>query len=169
MNVGNNLDPLVEAYHRNGRVNSALLNAVTEADFGLSDGQGGMSVGQLLEHLVGVRKVYLDRVGSRFANQITVRTEEGDQQFWNVTLSVEQLRQAFVESDTAVLNAVQDALNGGGNFVNYFASNPVQMLTLMLVHDANHRGQITTLLRQGGRSQEQLSRLSGATWPIWRE
>lgn len=169
VNVGSNLDPLVEAYHRNGRVNSALLDAVTEADFILSDGQGGMSVGQLLEHLVGVRKVYLDRVGSRFADQITVQTEEGDQQFWNVTLNVAQLKQAFAESDAAVLNAVQDALNGGGDFLNYFASNPVQMLILMLVHDANHRGQITTLLRQGGRSEEQSSQLAAATWPVWRE
>ena len=169
MNMRRDLDSLVEAYHRNGRVNAVLSDAVTEADFSLSDGQGGMSVGQLLEHLVGVRKVYLDRVGSRFAGQITVQTEEGDQQFWNVTLSVEQLRQAFAESDTAVLNAVQDALSGGEDFVNYFASNPVQMLTLMLVHDANHRGQITTLLRQGGRSEEQLSQLAAATWPVWRE
>ena len=168
MDVGSHLDPLVEAFSRNGRVNAALLSAVTEDDFGLSDGQGGMSVGQLLEHLVGVRKVYLERVGSKFADQITVQTEEGDQQFWTVTLTIGQLERAFVEADAAVLNAVQDASNGGRSFLKYFASNPVQMLTLMLVHDANHRGQITTLLRQGGRSEKQLSQLAAATWPIWR-
>ncbi len=169
MNVVSGLDPVVEAFRRNGRVNAALLNAVTEADFGLSDGQGGMSVGQHLEHLVGVRKYYLNRVGSKFADQITFQTEEGDQQFWTVTLDIEQLRQAFAQADAGVLSAVQDAMHGGKEFLNFFASNPVQMLTLTLVHDANHRGQITTLLRQGGRSEEQMSQLAAATWPVWRE
>lgn len=169
MSAGSHPDPLIEAFHRNGRVNAALLGAVTEDDFGLSDGQGGMSVGQLLEHLVGVRKVYLNRRGSGYADQITVETEEGDQPFWNVTLNVEQLRQAFAQADAAVLSAVQAARNGSEAFSKYFASDPLQLLTLMLVHDANHRGQITTLLRQGGRSDEQMIQLAAATWPVWRE
>ena len=38
MDVGSDLAPLIEAFRRNGRVNAALLDAVTEADFGLSDG-----------------------------------------------------------------------------------------------------------------------------------
>lgn len=163
------VDLLIEAFRRNGRVNDVLLSAVTEADFDLSDGQGGMSVGQLLEHLAGVRKVYLNRVGSKYAEQITAETEEGDQAFWKVTLDVGQLRQAFAEADAALLNAVREAANGGQSFQTHFASHPAHLLTLTLVHDANHRGQITTLLRQGGRSEEEMDRLAAATWPIWRE
>ncbi|MBZ9751179.1 DinB family protein [Deinococcus sp. HMF7604] len=160
---------LTEAFHRNGRVNEALLNTLTEEDLELSDGQGGLSVGQLLEHLFGMRKVYLHRVGSTYAEQITVETEEGDQPFWPVTLSPKQLQGALAEADAAVLNAVQDAAGGGPSFQHDFASHPAQLLVLTLIHDANHRGQITTLLRQGGRSAAALDQLARATWPIWRD
>lgn len=160
---------LVEAFRRNGRVNDLLLSAVTEADFGISDGQGGMSIGQLLEHLAGVRKVHLNRVGAKEARQISVQTEEGDQPFWTVTLSADQLKQAFAQADAAVLSAVMEAADGKQSFGSSFTSHPAQLLTLMLVHDAHHRGQIMTLLRQGGHTAEKMAALERATWPIWRE
>ncbi|WP_367174520.1 DinB family protein [uncultured Deinococcus sp.] len=37
----------------------------------------------------------------------------------------------------------------------------------MIVHDANHRGQIVALLRQGGAPAERLDRLEDQ-WNLWR-
>lgn len=160
---------LLEAFRRNARVNDALLDALSPADLSLSDGQSGMSVGQHLEHLIGTRKLYLQRVGSHHAETFTTTTEEGDQATWTVTLSLPQMRAAFSEGDQAIIQAVQDAVNGDTTFERYFASHPAHLLTLMLVHDAGHRAQITTLLRQRGWQEEALDRLSDNIWPIWRE
>jgi len=128
-----------------------------------------MSVGQMLEHMLGGRRGYLERVGSPAAQQITVQTEEGDQPFWKVTLDIAQLRVAFTQADAAVLSGVQDAERGLQRFRQHFVSHPAQLLALLLVHDANHRGQITVLLRQGGRPEGTLNRLAASTWSIWRE
>lgn len=160
---------LIEAFRRNARVNEALLDALSPPDLILSDRAGGMSVGQHLEHLIGGRKLYLKRVGSRHAEQITVTTEEGDQAFWTVTLSLEQMRSALAEADQAVIQAVEGAENGEESFQRHFASHPAHLLTLTLVHDAGHRAQITALLRQGGWTAAKLDRLAGHIWPVWRE
>ena len=37
-----------------------------------------------------------------------------------------------------------------------------------IVHDSHHRGQILSLIRQGGRTAEQMDALD-AYWAIWRE
>ena len=100
---------LLDAFRRNARVNEVLLNALSPADLEFSDGQDGMSVGEHLEHLIGGRKNYLNRVGSRCAEQITVTTGEGDQPHWTVTLTLPQMRSAFAEADQAIVQAVQDA------------------------------------------------------------
>lgn len=160
---------LLEAFRRNARVNEVLLHALSPADLNLSDEQGGMSVGEQLEHLIGARKLYLNRIGSRKAAQITATTQEGDQASWTVTLSLPQMRAAFLEGDQAIIQAVQDAVNGEVTFERYFALHPAHLLTLMLVHDVGHRAQITTILRQCGWTEDQLDGLAAEIWPIWRE
>lgn len=160
---------LLESFRRNGRVNAAMLDAITPADLDLSDGQGGMSVGQHLEHLAGMRKYWLGRVSPAHAAAVTFTTQEGDQRFWPVTLSPAGLRDAFEQGDAAALEAVQSAYAGGRSFVGVFESDPAHFLQHILVHDAHHRGQVMSLLRRGGRSTEQMDALEQATWPIWKE
>jgi len=160
---------LVEAFHRNGRVNATLLDHLTDADLGTSDGQGGLSIGQHLEHLLGFRKGWLGYISPAHTDLITYATNEGDNRYWDTTLDLGALRGAFEEGDRAALTAVQDAYRDGRTFERAYASDPAHFLMHALVHDAHHRGQITTLLRQHGRSLEQMDELDGATWPIWRK
>lgn len=160
---------LLEAFRRNARVNEALLDMLSPSDLSFSDGQGGMSIGEHLEHLIGGRKLYLNRVGSRHATDITTTTNEGDHPHWTLTLSLSQMRAAFVQGDQAIIQAVQDAVKGEETFQRYFASHPAHLLTLMLVHDAGHRAQLTTLLRQNGGTEEDLDALAADIWPVWRE
>ncbi|GBF05487.1 putative DinB family protein [Deinococcus aerius] len=160
---------LLESFQRNGRVNAAMLDAITEADLDLSDGQGGMSVGQHLEHLAGMRRYWVGRVSPAHAEAMTFTTQEADQRFWTVTLSPAELREAFSQGDAAALEAVQSAYAEGRSFTGVYESDPAHFLQHTIVHDAHHRGQVMNLLRRGGRSLEQMDALEQATWPIWKE
>lgn len=61
------------------------------------------------------------------------------------------------------------ALNENRLFEGAYKSHPAHFLQHIIVHDAHHRGQIFSLLRQGGWAREQLGTLDDATWPIWNE
>ncbi len=160
---------LLESFRRNGQVNAALLEHLAPADLEFSDGVGGLSIGQHLEHLVGVRKFWLEQVAPTFAAALQYHTLEGHNRFWQVTLELSTMAAAFAEGDQAVLAAVQAAYSSATPFEKYFSSDPAHFLQQTLVHDAHHRGQIIVLLRQHGRTLEEMSQLEGATWPIWKK
>lgn len=156
---------LAESFARNGRVNAAVLDALTEADLPLSDGPEGNSVGELLAHLAGFRRGWLVNISPPHA--------EGLPEV-NGTSDLDTLRAAFKAGDEAALKAVQDALREDRVFEDpwkegVYASNPAHFLQHTIVHDSHHRGQITTLLRQSGWTRERLEALEEATWPVWRE
>lgn len=160
------VDTLVlESFARNGRVNAALLDHLSDADLTISDGKGGMSVVEQLAHMAGFRKDWLSEISPTHAEMLDVELE-------NDMLTIRdlsELRQALSEGDAAVLAAAEEALSENRQFEGAYESNPAHFLQHALVHDAHHRGQIMTLLRQGGHSAEQMTALNRATWPIWRE
>ena len=49
-----------------------------------------------------------------------------------------------------------------------YRSDPAHFLMHTIVHDSHHRGQILSLIRQGGRTPEQMDALD-SHWAIWRE
>lgn len=156
---------LLESFGRNGRVNVALLDYLSDADLTISDGQGGMSVVELLAHMAGFRKDWLSEISPTHAATLNVELE-------NDMLTIRdlsELRQALSEGDAAVLASIRSALRDNRKFEGAYESNPAHFMQHALVHDSHHRGQIMTLLRQGGHSAEQMAALNRATWPIWRE
>ena len=160
---------LLEFFARNGRVNAAVLDALGEGDLDLSDGQGGMSVGQHLGHLAGFRKGWLGRVASAHAAGLPSVVDRNETTFWLTTRDLSAIREAFEAGDQAALAAVRDAYHDGRPFERFYTSDPAHFLQHVLIHDAHHRGQVLSLLRQNGRSLEQMDELDAATWPIWRE
>ena len=71
------------------------------------------------------------------------------------------------------MKAVQAHLQSGEPFADpwhegAYQSSPAHLLQYTIVHDSHHRGQIMALLRQGGRTPEQMNVLDGH-WGIWRE
>jgi len=160
------LDALLsESFARNGRVNAALLAALTPGDLALKDGSEGNSVGELLAHLAGFRRGWLENISPPHAEGLTKVDDDAD---------TAALGAAFSAGDAAALKAVQDALREGRIFDDpwkegAYASNPAHFLQHTIVHDSHHRGQITTLLRRSGWTKERLEALEEATWPVWRE
>lgn len=157
---------ILESFSRNARVNTTVLDHLSDADLNISDGQGGMSVVEQLAHMAGFRKDWLNEISPAHADAIDFELGPNNTL---VTRDLGELRRAFTEGDAAVLAAVEAALSEHRNFEGQYESHPVHFLQHTLVHDAHHRGQLMTLLRQGGHTAEQMSALESATWPIWRE
>ena len=76
-------DLLLESFRRNGRVNDALLSALTPADLDLSDGRGGWTVGQHLGHLAHFRPGWLSLISPADAEGLP-EVVEGDWQHFDL-------------------------------------------------------------------------------------
>lgn len=164
-----NLDLLLESFDRNARVNRKVLDAISMSELDISDGRGGRTIGQLLGELAEFRYGWLTTISPEHAEGIP-SVIEGDELEYVVTAqSMAELVAAFDAGDAAAKKAVLDALDEGRSFSGAYESHPGHFLQHILVHDAHHRGQIMTLLRQGGRSAEEMDALERTTWPIWRE
>ena len=167
---------LLESFRRNARVNTFLLEALNPAEYDLSDGRGGMSVAQTLRHMAGFRVGWLWNISREHALPLldpTQKDADGDPQWRWHDKPPNELADAFSEGDEAAVQAVQSALAEGRTFPDpwgegTYQSNPAHFLQHTIVHDSHHRGQILTLLREGGRTTEEMDRLDGH-WAIWRE
>jgi uncharacterized damage-inducible protein DinB len=163
---------LLESYARNGRVNAAVLDALTEADLDLSDGRGGWNVGQHLGHLARFRKGWLGNLSPTHAEAVPQVTQSGEGGLELTTRDLQEIAAALGAGDAAARQAVEDALRDGRVFEDpwdqkEYQGHPAHFLQHIIVHDSHHRGQIMALLRLGGRSKEQLDALEETTWPIW--
>ena len=167
------LSLLLESFRRNGRVNQTLLDALTPADLDLSDGKGGWTLGKHLGHLADFRPGWLSLISPEHAAHLP-RATSGDWQHFDLAeRDPAKLADAFRLGDEAAVRAVQSALDEDRTFPDPYAegtyqSNPAHFLQHIIVHDSHHRGQIMALLRQGGRTPEQMNVLDGH-WGIWRE
>ena len=162
-------DTLLESFSRNGRVNAALLSAITAADLTASDGQGGWNVGQHLGHLAEFRYEWLTLISPEHAAALPSVLEGDEQGFHLTTNDIAVLAGAFSAGDGAALTAVTRALEENMSFKGAYESHPVHFLQHILVHDAHHRGQVVSLLRRSGWPSAQLVALENALWPSGRE
>ncbi|PNY81199.1 DinB family protein [Deinococcus koreensis] len=167
---------LLESFRRNARVNAFLLEALTPADYDLSDGRGGMTVAQTLRHMASFRVGWLWNISREHAEPLldhTRKDADGDPQWRWHEKAPHELGDAFTAGDEAAVTAVQAALEEGRTFPDpwnegTYQTSPAHFLQHTIVHDSHHRGQILTLLREGGRSKEDMDKLD-EHWAIWRE
>ncbi len=163
---------LHESFRRNARVNTFLLDELTDADLARSDGQGGMTVAQMFSHMGASRGGWLQEMSPALAASSLAITRGESIWGWH-TNDRATIRAMLTAGDDAAIQAVQAHLENGEPFadprgVDTFPSNPAHFLLYMIVHDANHRGQIVALLRQGGYPPERLDKLE-EQWDIWRK
>lgn len=163
---------LLEAFKRNARVNEFLLDHLTDEDLTLSDGQGGMTVAQMLSHMGVSRGGWLQEMSPEHA--ASTKSLTNGMFIWGWQSEDRNAIKAMLSTgDQAALEAVKAHLQSGESFadprqVGTFQSNPAHFLVLMLVHDSNHRGHIVALVRQSGASAERLDKFE-EQWDIWRE
>ena len=160
---------LVESFARNGRVNAAMLDAMSPADLDIKSAGGGWNLGQHVGHLAEFRYGWLSHISPAHAEGLPSVADGEESQPVLTTRNLAELGKAFEAGDSAALEAVQAATSEGCNFKGAYESHPAHFLQHIIVHDSHHRGQIMSLLRQSGRSAEQIKALEEATWPVWRE
>ena len=168
MKLPRELTLILEAFERNARVNRAVLATLEMPMLDHVDGMGGFSIGQHLADIVSFRRSWLNTVSPEHAERVPDPIDM-NAPTWLAAASIAELQAAFDAGDTAVRDAVLEAVTEGRRFGGAYASHPAQLIVHCIVHDAHHRGQIMALLRQSGRSVEERERLEEATWPIWRE
>lgn len=160
---------LLDSFERNARVNRVVIDAISEDEWAVSDGRGGRSIGQLLGELAEFRYGWLMAISPAHAESIPSVVEGDEPDFRLTATTIEELHAAFEAGDAAAKKAVLEAIAEGRTFSRAYESHPAHFLQHILVHDAHHRGQIMTLLRQSGRSASSMDDLERTTWPIWRE
>ena len=169
MAIPPDLTLLLESFDRNARVNRVVVDAISVKEWAIADDHGGRSIGLLLGELVDFRKGWLEGISPAHAEDLDWVTG-GKEPDWTLVISTKhELIAAFEAGDAAARLAVLDAVAEERTFTRAYESHPAHFLQHILVHDAHHRGQIMTLLRQSGRSAEEMDALERATWPIWRE
>lgn len=167
--VDSRADLLFLAFERNSRVNAALLAAIEASD--LPFASGGWSIGKLLCHLASFRRQWLAEIAPKHAaglRSLADYTDDG-RDFEPLTDDLLVIADAFRAGDAAVVAAVHAALTERRPFPGFYRCDPTELLVHVMVHDAHHRGQIMSLLRQRGRSRADMIKLEDATWLVWRE
>ncbi|UBV42671.1 DinB family protein [Deinococcus taeanensis] len=162
---------LLGAIERNARVNDSLLETLVPDDLTFTDGRGGWSLARHLSHMAAFRGGWLLNIAPDYARGLPERT--GGRHLWEwVAADTAALRDMFRAGDDAAVRAVQAHRASGEPFADpwkegAYQSDPAQFLVHIIVHDSHHRGQVMSLLRQGGRSPEAMERLDDH-WAIWR-
>ena len=149
----------------NGRINAALVDGLEESHWNLLDGLGGQSILFQLAHIAHFRYGWLkawapEHLGS--AQPAIRRAEDGT--FHVIPGDAEALKAVFFAGDAAALNAVRHMTASGTTVKEY--ADPAMMLARTLAHDANHRGQIMSVLRIHGVDRQNIGR---AMYGLWGE
>lgn len=162
------IDTILLAFERNSRVNAAMLAGIDDNDLAFA-AAGSWSIGKHLCHLASFRYGWLTVVSPEHAGTLTPIIEYREDDFTPLAQHVDEISNAFRDGDAAVLAAVNLALAEGRRFDKAYGSHPTGFLVHVLIHDAHHRGQVMSLLRQSGRTKHDMELLEEASWPIWRE
>jgi uncharacterized damage-inducible protein DinB len=163
------LQLLLQSFERNGRVNQAILEALTEEDLATSDDRGGWSIGQHLGHIAEFRHEWLARISPAHAEELPPVIDRDKQGVYLLTHNLDDFDNALTTGDSAALAAVFSALDENRLFEVAYQSHPASFLQHIMIHDAHHRGQMASLMRQGGRPKEQMDEFNESHWSIWRE
>ena len=163
------LDPILLAFERNTRVNAAMLASIAAEDLGFAAG-GGWSICKHLCHLASFRLGWLSVIAPERDGELTPIIEFGDEgEFTALVSHVDEISDAIRAADAVALEVVNQAVAEDRIFDQAYRSHPTDFLMHILVHDAHHRGQIMSLLRQSGRTRTEMKRLEESSWPVWRE
>jgi len=149
----------------NGRINAAVIDGLQDAHWDLTDDLGGQSIRFQLAHIAHFRYGWLkawapEHLGNA---QPAIRQAE-DGTFHVIPADAEALKVVFAVGDEAALNAVGHMIASGTTVKGY--ADPAMMLARTLAHDANHRGQIMSVLRIHGEDRQNIGQ---AMYGLWGE
>ncbi|HZY39139.1 MAG TPA: DinB family protein [Mucilaginibacter sp.] len=139
------MDPLVETWQINNRINLYLLDAITEEALAAQSASKGRTVGQQFGHLHSVRMMWL-KVATPALLEGLPKVEKD-----NITKAV--LNEALKRSENAISQLLEMAIPTGK--IKGFKPHATAFLGYLISHESHHRGQIMLALKQSGHMVDQ--------------
>lgn len=135
------MNPLIETWEINEKINELLLQAVKENQLTDRSAMKGRSVGEQFAHIHNVRLMWLKVASpSLFENQKKFEKEE--------PITKAALVYCLKESTTAMSSLLQQGFSTGK--IKGFKPHPEAFLGYLIAHEAHHRGQIILILKESG-------------------
>jgi uncharacterized damage-inducible protein DinB len=132
---------LLEAFRRNGLVSEYLVGAVPSAIWRAAPPSGrGRSIAAIVAHMQSVRRMFARMGGAR----------PGPRPLDRLRSTPVQAQRALRESTEVLARLFEAAIVARRARVNGMPRRVVNMMAYLMEHDAHHRGQICTLVRDLG-------------------
>ncbi|MFT3744252.1 MAG: DinB family protein [Pyrinomonadaceae bacterium] len=136
------LEPLIETWHINNRINIYLLEAIPSEDLGSSLSSKGRSAGEQFVHIHNVRLMWLKAaMPEELENQVKLEKENANDK--------DLLRSLIERSGTGIAKLLAFAAANGGR-VKGFKPHVSAFVGYLIAHDAHHRSQAIIALKQSG-------------------
>lgn len=134
------MDPIIETWEINNRLNAKLLNSIAENHLGDALVSKGRNVGQQFAHLHNVRLMWL-----KVALPATLeKLEKIDKD----AITKKELLAHLEKSSKAIAQLLGEGIKAGK--IKGFKPHPTAFLGYLLAHEAHHRSQVLLALKQSG-------------------
>lgn len=162
--VDSELSSMERMFRHNSRINAFLLGVLSANELRLSDESGGQSIFDLMAHLAHTRSWSVKSISPAHAEKVApaMRRDE-DGTIHVLVQSVEEIQNILTIGDEALLDAVKETANADQPRERPYI-DPHMILARTFNHDAHHRGQIMTILRQHGVKHPELNRMLFTSW-----
>jgi uncharacterized damage-inducible protein DinB len=134
---------LLEAFRHNGLVNEYLVGILPPALWRAVPSSGrGRSLAAIVTHMQGVRRMFARMGGAR----------PGPPSLDRLRSTPLQAQRALRESTDVLAHLFETAIEAGQSRIKGMPRRVVDMITYLMQHDAHHRGQICSQVRDLGHT-----------------
>jgi uncharacterized damage-inducible protein DinB len=132
------MQPIVETWQINHRLNEYLLSAIKEEHFSDMMATKGRSVGKQLAHIHAVRLMWIEVAEPDLMNGLKKFGKEDE-------VSKKQLLEQLKKSGEAISEVLKRGIEKGK--IKGFKPHPEAFLGYMIAHEAHHRAQVILALK----------------------
>lgn len=148
------IDPLIETWHTNERMNQLLLGAISSDALDVSPAPRARSVGAQFAHMHNVRLMWIEAGAPRLLETLSKLNA-------STPGTPESIGAALLASAEAIAELVRSTLDSGRTIPG-FKAHPTAFVGYLIAHDAHHRGAILLALKLAGKRVDRA--VSHALW-----